>query len=76
MRVPASGLKQSLADSCVLWLPLQLALWGERHDTQEEIDAILRSPSTTRRARRPASFTIDQISRDFERKIKAKAGKP
>jgi hypothetical protein len=35
------ALRQTLADSRVLWLPLQLALRPERHDTQAEIDAIL-----------------------------------
>ena len=35
------GLRQSLADSRVLWIPLQLALRPEQHDTQQELDAIL-----------------------------------
>ena len=35
------GLHQILADSRVLWIPLQLALRPEQHDTQQELDAIL-----------------------------------
>ena len=37
----SGGWKQILADSRVLWIPLQLALRPEQHDTQEELDAIL-----------------------------------
>jgi hypothetical protein len=33
--------KQGLADSRLLWIPLQLALRPEQHDTQQELDAIL-----------------------------------
>jgi len=47
----AWGFGQHLADSRVMWLPLQLALRPEQHDTQEELDAILsraqRTPLTT-----------------------------
>jgi hypothetical protein len=37
----AWAFKQTLADSRVVWLPFQLALRPEEHDSQEEIDAIL-----------------------------------
>jgi hypothetical protein len=45
------GFGLNLADSRVMWLPLQLALRPEQHDTQEEIDKVLsraqRTPLTT-----------------------------
>ena len=35
------GMHRSLADSRLMWLPFQLALRPEQHDSQQEIDAIL-----------------------------------
>ena len=35
------GVKRLEADSRLAWLPFQLALRDEQHDTQEEIDAIV-----------------------------------
>ena len=37
----SGGGSRSLADSRLLWIPLQLALKPEQHDTQQELDAIL-----------------------------------
>ena len=43
----AWALTQSLADSRVLWLPFQIALRDEQHDSQEELDQILSRAQTT-----------------------------
>ena len=45
------GLRQILADSRVLWIPLQLALRPEQHDTQQEPS----TPSCPARRARPSS---------------------